>query len=277
MKQYIEKYTQARDYFLSNVNFISHGTRYQLLFISIVAENRIKRNDRQFIEVSERLLSLSVYHRHHTCIYGKRRHTDIAAKDKKLTTPAYVTGHAGSVRSEKVTAWLTLTVGVRGRNDNCEQHRKDQHQFARHRCTATTATAAADDGGDDGASRIARHVPETRTRLAGWLAANRRWSRLTRTSWQRTPSHVSSHVGCIASVARACTHHTLVTDHPTRLPPFAPTVTTALKSAATPTSAVGVSGGTRHRGNGRTRTITSALEFKYARDNLIADEVWFIT
>jgi len=85
-------------------------------------------------------------------------------RDKKLTTPAHVTGHAGNVHDEKLTARLTLTVGVRGRNHNREQqHRKDQHQFAPHRRTATTATAAV----VDDASRIARHVPETRTRLAG--------------------------------------------------------------------------------------------------------------
>jgi len=114
-------------------------------------------------------------------------------------------------------AWLTLTVGVRDRdNDRQQQRQKHQHQFAPHRCIAAATTTAVD--GDDasriGAPGIARHVPETRTPLAGWT----RWPRLTRTSWQHGASSRhgarSSHVGCLASVARARTHHTHVTDHP---------------------------------------------------------------
>lgn len=98
-----KSYTQARDCFLPNVNFISHDTCYQLLVISLVTKikNWIKRNNRQLIEVSVIVQCISeVYH---TCIHDKRRNTDIVVKDKKLTTPAYVTGHADSVRNEKLT------------------------------------------------------------------------------------------------------------------------------------------------------------------------------
>lgn len=66
-------------------------------------------------------------------------------------------------------AWLTLTLGVRDRDDDCQQQRQeDQHQFTPHRLTsAAAATTVVDDASRIGAPGIARHVPETP--LAGWL------------------------------------------------------------------------------------------------------------
>jgi len=170
--------------------------------------------------------------------------------------------------------WLTLTLGVRGRDDNRQQQRqKDQFQFAPHRCTAVTATTTAVDGDDAsriGAPGIARHVPETRTLLTAWT----RWPRLTRTSWHHDAPHDTHALRTLAvsrlSFARAHTTLTLPTTQPDWLRiapnalilPNAQTVATPLHVAyvarppASPTMATWVTA--RRTENGRARAIASA-------------------